>query len=43
MLHKIIGLLKSMKETNADEETDLLPTPLSTENDSQGLSRSAQK
>jgi len=43
MLHEIIGLLKSMKETDADEETDLLPTPLSTENDSQGLSRSAQK
>ena len=34
MLQEIIGLLKSMKETDADEETDLLPTPLSTENDS---------
>jgi len=34
MLQEIIALLKSMKETDADEETDLLPTPLSTENDS---------
>jgi len=43
MLHETIGLLKSMKGTDADEETDRLPTPLRTNNDSQGPPRSARR
>jgi len=43
MLHETRGLLKSIKRTDADEETDRLPTPLPTNNDSQGPPRSAQR